>query len=49
MNVLEKVLLACALGDSLGLPYEGFSRKKVSKILPQDLKHSLIFGRGTPK
>ncbi len=46
MNTLEKVLLGCALGDSLGLSYEGLSRKKVSRILKTDLKHSFIFGKG---
>ena len=46
MNTLEKVLMGCALGDSLGLPYEGLSRKKVSRMLKGQLKQSLIFGKG---
>ena len=46
MNTVERVLLGCALGDSLGLPYEGLSRKKVSRMMKGRLKQSLFFGRG---
>lgn len=43
---LERVLLGCALGDSLGLPFEGLSPKKCSRLLPKELRHTLFFGRG---
>ena len=46
MNTVEKVLLGCALGDSLGLPYEGLSRKKVARMMKGNLRHSLFFGKG---
>ncbi|MCM8525382.1 MAG: ADP-ribosylglycohydrolase family protein [Lentisphaeraceae bacterium] len=46
MNTVERVLLGCALGDSLGLPYEGLKRKKVSRLLDKNLRHSLFFGKG---
>ena len=43
---LERVLLGCALGDSLGLPFEGLSPKKCSRLLPKELRHTLFFGKG---
>lgn len=46
MNTVEKVLIGCALGDSLGLPYEGLERKKVARMMKGQLRHSLFFGKG---
>ena len=46
MKPLEKVLMGCALGDSLGLPYEGLSRKRIAGMLGKGLRHSLLFDRG---
>jgi ADP-ribosylglycohydrolase len=39
-------LLGTAVGDSLGLPYEGLSARRAGKLLPDRTKHHLIFGRG---
>lgn len=40
-------LLGTAVGDSIGLPTEGMSRKQIAKRnWTQDLKHRLVFGRG---
>ncbi len=37
-------LLGTAVGDSLGLPYEGLSRRRVTAF--SEIRHRLLFGRG---
>jgi len=39
-------LLGTAVGDSLGLPYEGLSARRAAKLFPDTTKHHLIFGNG---
>lgn len=40
-------LLGTAVGDSLGLPYEGLSRRRIALLLgDQPLSHGLVLGRG---
>jgi len=39
-------LLGTAVGDALGLPYEGLSRKRAMKLLGAPDRHRLVFGRG---
>ena len=39
-------LLGTAVGDSLGLPYEGLSARRAAKLFPDSTKHHLIFGKG---
>ena len=39
-------LLGTAVGDSLGLPYEGLSAKRAAKLFPDSTKHHLVFGKG---
>ena len=44
---LAGVLLGTALGDALGLPFEGMSRRRVRRVLAgQPLEHRFLFGRG---
>lgn len=43
---LERVLLGCALGDSLGLPFEGLKRKKVQRMMKGRLRQSLFLSKG---
>lgn len=43
---IEGCLLGCAVGDSIGLPYEGLSRRRVRKIAQLPLRHRFLFGRG---
>lgn len=43
---LEGCLLGCAVGDSICLPYEGISPRRISKMLNLPLKHRFIFGCG---
>jgi len=39
-------LLGTAVGDSLGLPYEGLSARRASKFFPDTTKHHLFVGKG---
>lgn len=39
-------LLGTAVGDSLGLPAEGLSRRRVNKIYQNGIRHRFLFGRG---
>jgi ADP-ribosylglycohydrolase len=46
-QVLEGVLLGTAVGDALGLPYEGMSERRVARWLGADsLRHRLVFRWG---
>ncbi len=43
----QGVLLGTAVGDALGLPFEGMSRRRVHKLLgDRELTHRFLFGRG---
>lgn len=39
-------LLGTAVGDALGLPYEGLSARRAARLFPDATKHHLIFGKG---
>jgi len=39
-------LLGTAVGDSLGLPYEGMSAARGTKVFPDTSRHHLLFGKG---
>ena len=39
-------LLGTAVGDALGLPYEGLSARRARKLFPDTTRHHLLFGRG---
>ncbi|MCP4301868.1 MAG: ADP-ribosylglycohydrolase family protein [Gammaproteobacteria bacterium] len=39
-------LLGTAVGDALGLPYEGLSPRRAAKLFPDTSKHHLFFGKG---
>lgn len=39
-------LLGTAVGDSLGLPYEGLSPERAKKLFPDTAKHHFLFGKG---
>lgn len=47
---LEKAIFGCllgtAVGDALGLPFEGLPRTRIARLAPRPLRHSLLFGRG---
>ena len=39
-------ILGTAVGDALGLPYEGVSRKRLPRLLGPPERHRFLFGRG---
>ena len=39
-------ILGTAVGDAIGLPYEGLSRRRASRLLGLPNQHRFIFGRG---
>lgn len=39
-------LLGTAVGDALGLPYEGLSPRRAARLFPDTSKHHLLFGKG---
>lgn len=39
-------LLGCALGDSIGLPFEGISARRIKRLNPGPLRQGLVFGQG---
>jgi ADP-ribosyl-[dinitrogen reductase] hydrolase len=43
---LAGILLGTAVGDSLGLPAEGLSRRRHSRLMPAPWRHRLVFGCG---
>jgi len=46
MTCVERVLLGTALGDSLGLVFEGLPAKRVAKLSPAPMRQRLVLGRG---
>lgn len=42
----EGLLIGTAVGDSVGLPAEGLSRRRVAKLFPGPWRQRLVFGRG---
>ena len=40
------VLIGTAVGDALGLPAEGVSRRRIGRLFPGPWRHRLIFGHG---
>lgn len=43
---VEGCLLGCAVGDAIGLPYEGLSMRRVQRLARLPLNHRFVFGRG---
>lgn len=39
-------ILGCAVGDALGLPYEGLSKRRASRLLGEPERHRFLAGRG---
>ena len=39
-------ILGTAVGDALGLPYEGVSRQRAPRLLGRPTRHRFCFGRG---
>jgi ADP-ribosyl-[dinitrogen reductase] hydrolase len=45
-NRLEGLLIGTAVGDSLGLPFEGLSRKRIARLSGPTLRQRFVFGHG---
>lgn len=43
---MRGVVLGTAVGDAVGLPAEGVSRRRISKMFPHPWQHHFIFGHG---
>lgn len=46
IQAIEGSLLGCAVGDSIGLPYEGMSTRRARRFARLPLRHRFAFGRG---
>lgn len=45
-DACQRVILSTAVGDSVGLPAEGMSRKAIARRWPGPWKQRLVFGKG---
>ncbi|MBF0119089.1 MAG: ADP-ribosylglycohydrolase family protein [Desulfobacterales bacterium] len=45
-NRFRGLMIGTAVGDSLGLPFEGISSRRIKKLTNARMKHKLIFNRG---
>lgn len=49
-NILQQSITGCilgtAVGDAIGLPYEGISKRRLQRLKPQIDGHAFLFGRG---
>ncbi len=45
-DAIAGAILGCAVGDAIGLPYEGLSRRRGRRLLGEPDRHRLLFGRG---
>lgn len=45
-SAIAGCILGTAVGDALGLPYEGVSRQRLPRLLGQPDRHRFVFGRG---
>ena len=45
-SAIEGALLGTAVGDALGLPYEGLSRRRAKRLFGSPQRHRFLLGRG---
>gem|GEM_PF-497875 len=45
-TAIQGCLWGCAIGDAIGLPYEGLSPKKIRRLVRGSLRQRFVFGRG---
>jgi len=46
LNDLRGAILGTAIGDTIGLPYEGLSSRRVARWAPSRLRQQFLFGHG---
>ena len=44
-DAIAGAILACAVGDAIGLPYEGLSRHRGIRLMGEPDRQRFIFGR----
>ena len=45
-DAVAGAILGCAVGDAIGLPYEGLSKRRGVRLLREPDRHRFISGRG---
>jgi len=45
-RALQGCLFGTLVGDAIGLPFEGLSRRRIQEFKPVPLRHRFLFGRG---
>jgi ADP-ribosylglycohydrolase len=45
-NAIKGSLFGTAVGDAIGLPFEGMSRRRIAKFATSPLEHRFFFGKG---
>jgi ADP-ribosyl-[dinitrogen reductase] hydrolase len=45
-DAIAGAILGCAVGDAIGLPYEGLSKRRGVRLLGPPDRHRFLFGRG---
>ncbi len=43
---IQGAIIGTAVGDAIGLPYEGLNKKRANKFIGPKLRHKLLFGKG---
>jgi ADP-ribosylglycohydrolase len=46
VDAVAGAILGCAVGDAIGLPYEGLTRRRAIRLLGKPDRHRLVAGRG---
>lgn len=46
-QAIEGAILGTAVGDAIGLPREGLSRRRAARFYGDELRHRFLFGRGS--
>jgi len=46
VDAITGAILGCAVGDAIGLPYEGLSRRRGIRLLGKPDRHRFVIGRG---
>lgn len=46
LQALQGCMIGVAVGDAIGLPFEGLSARRIAKLRALPLRHRFIFGRG---
>ena len=45
-DAIAGAILGCAVGDAIGLPYEGMSKRRGVRLMGEPTRHRFLFRRG---